>query len=251
MKTYGIKTGDFLNFFLSEGLSFPDLVFFMTFKPWFVSMFGLVKWVTIESVVLFVGFNDDEKIDAKRDGFADLVSFVEHEFGALGLKGRTEVGEAEVELGFDLFFFLLVLSITDFSTEESAIIWDEWSAFVEEMVSSLFSVLILGSNLKDCIPGLELECVEEGEAIDAFDEILPALELFFFGGLPSLTIEVWIKDCREGENFSGLDSGVALSLGIGLKAGMGLIFPPSFFCSNNKIRDKIWIEMSEIPTSFW
>ena len=249
MKTYGIKTDDFLNFFFSKGLSFPDLIRFMRFEPKFVSILGLVKWVITESVVLFVGFNDDEKIDAKSDGFAHFVSLDEHALGGKGLTGGTVVGEAQVEEVFDLFFFLLVLSTTNFS-EESATIGDEWSAFFELIISSGFSVFILGSNLKDCIPWLELECIEEGEAIDAFDEILPVLDDFFFGGLPSLTTEVWTKDCREGENFSGLDSGVALSLGIGLKAGIGLIFPPSFFYSEHQIIIKSQLKSEEYERVF-
>ena len=43
MKTYGIKTDDFLNFCLSQRLSVPDLVLFMAFEPRFVSMFGLLN----------------------------------------------------------------------------------------------------------------------------------------------------------------------------------------------------------------
>lgn len=61
---------------------------------------------------------------------------------------------------------------------------------------------------------------------------------FFLGGLDisSGKLGLLIEDNPEGPwvFLSGLDSGVESATGIGLNAGMGLIFEPSFFCKINK-----------------
>ena len=232
------KAEDFFNFFLSKLTSFGAL---FRFKLWLISMFGFVKWVIgviefiVEFVVLFDGWeaNEEENIDAKSDGFSGLFSLFVDETGGVGLTDGPVGGDADADPDepFDFFFFLwVVLSIIGLSTEESAIIGEEWLDFVDMTASSaLFSILTFDSNLKACDPWLELECIEEGEAIDALDDILPVFAVFFFGCLLSVAVKCCTKSWREGENFSGLDSGVALSLGMGLNAGIGLIFPPSFF----------------------
>lgn len=65
--------------------------------------------------------------------------------GGDGLIGGAVCGEADAEEGFDLFFFLMVLSITSLSTEESAITGE--LILLDVMSSQLISVFVFVSYL--------------------------------------------------------------------------------------------------------
>jgi len=137
--------------------------------------------------------SDEENIDANGEGFPDLssISRIGVKVGGVGLIGAV-CGDADAEEAFDFFFLLLllllfVLSITNLSTEESTITGK--LTLLEVLSSQITSLLIFDSYLNAWNAWLEFECIEEGEAIEAFDEILPVFAVFFFGCLPSMTDE--------------------------------------------------------------
>ena len=149
-------------------------------------------------------------------GFGDLASLLTDEFdGAMTGSGLVIWGEADVD-PIDFFFVF-----SDLSKPTSIVLFG--------VDSSKFSDFTFDKSIL-FDPTFEFEFVEpDGDAIELFDEILLDLFNFFFGINFVVSLWwTWVINCLGGdESLSGLDSGVALSFGIGLKAGICFIFEPS------------------------
>ena len=154
-----------------------------------------------------VGFGDD---------LASLciIEFDEFDIAMAG-SGLVIWGEADVD-PTDFFFIF-----SDLSKPTSIVLF--------KVASSGFSDFTFDKSIL-FDPAFEFEFVEpDGDAIELFDEILLDLFDFFFG--INFVVSLWwtwvINSLGGDVSLSGLDSGVALSFGIGLKAGICFMFAPS------------------------